>query len=131
MKSSRVLVAAATLACGALLAVAAPAAPAPTLNSAPAAQQQGRRRMSPSERAKFMVARIDKAVGLNADQKTKMEAIYEKAFTQDAAAMQSGDRSQMRSIHEQATKDAQALLTPDQLAKWPKPRGRRGGGGLV
>ncbi|MGH9474912.1 MAG: hypothetical protein ACRD1C_01130 [Terriglobales bacterium] len=126
MKSSQLLVAAATLACGAMLAMAAPAFPA---NPSAAAQMQGRQRMSPAQRAKAQVGRIDKAVTLNDDQKTKMVAIYEKAYTDMASAMQSGDRSQLRSINEQATKDAQALLTPDQLANWPKPRSRRGGGG--
>lgn len=129
MKRSQILAAAALLACGTLTVWAA--APAPLSgNSAAAAvtAQQGRRNMSPAERAKMTVARIDRAVHLTPDQKTRMEAIYEKANTQAMQAMRDGDRSQTRQIFEQATKDAQALCTPAQLANWPKPRSRRGGG---
>lgn len=128
MKRSRILMAAATLAFGTMLAWGAAPAPYTLTPTTAAMAPQGRRRMSPADRAKAQVARINKAVGLNADQQSKMEAIYEKAYTQEADAMKSGDRSQLRQINEQATKDAQALLTPDQLAKWPKARGRRGGG---
>lgn len=130
MKHSQFLAAAALLACGTLTLWAA--APAPmsgnSASAAVAAQQQGRRNMSPAERAKMTVARIDRAVHLTPDQKTRMEAVYEKANTQAMQAMRDGDRSQTRQIFEQATKDAQALCTPAQLANWPKPRSRRGGG---
>ncbi|MGH9488464.1 MAG: hypothetical protein ACRD04_12865 [Terriglobales bacterium] len=130
MKTSHLLAAAATLACGVCLSFAATPALLATPNAAPAAvTAPQRRRMSPAQRAKFMVARINKAVGLNADQQSQMEAIYEKAYTQQAQAFQNGDRAGARKIGQQATKDAQALLTSDQLAKWPKPRYGRGGGG--
>ncbi|MGN6593206.1 MAG: hypothetical protein ACTHJX_09945 [Terriglobales bacterium] len=134
MKSSRMLIAAAFVATGSLMAWAAsPVATAPSATatiSATAAPQRGQM-MSPADRAKAQVARIDKAVGpLTDDQKTKMESIYEKAYTDSAEAMKSGDREKVRSINEQATKDAQALCTPDQVAKWPAARGRRGGGGV-
>lgn len=131
MKRSPFLATAALLACGALSAWAAVPAPmpAPLASGAAAAAQQGRRNMSPAERAKMTVARIDRAVHLTPDQKTKMEAVYEKANTEAMQAMRDGDRSQTRQIFQQATKDAQALCTPAQLANWPKPRSRRGGGG--
>ncbi|MGH9412902.1 MAG: hypothetical protein ACRD0Y_04095 [Terriglobales bacterium] len=131
MKCSQFLAAAAMLACGSMMTWAATPAPlpgSPMPSAAVAAAPQARRRMSPAERAKMMVARIDRAVHLSPDQKTKMTAVYEKANTQSMQAMRSGDRSQMRSIFAKATKDAQALCTPAQLAHWPKPRSRRGGG---
>lgn len=133
MKNSRMLIAAAFVATGSLMAWAAsPKAMAPSATatvSATAPAQRGQMNMSPADRAKAQVARIDKAVGpLTDDQKTKMESIYEKAYTDSADAMKSGDREKMRSINEQATKDAQALCTPEQVAKWPAARARRGGG---
>lgn len=109
--------AAATMALGGVLAWAAP---------------RQRMQMSPESRAQAMVARVDKAVGgLNADQKTKMEAIYVKAFNDAASARQSGDYQSMRGIMTKANDDAKALLSPDQQAKFPAMmgRGRRGGGG--
>lgn len=131
MKRSQFLAAAALLACGTLTVWAA--APAPMAGNTASgtvalAAQQGRRNMSPAARAKMTVARIDRAVHLTDDQKTQMEAIYEKANTQAMQAMRDGDRSQTRQIFTQATKDAQALCTPAQLANWPKPRRRSGGG---
>lgn len=128
MKSSRILIGSATLALGTMLAWGASPAFSVQPTTATVAPQ-GRQQMSPADRAKGMVARIDKAVTLTDDQKTKMEAIYEKSYTDQAAARASGDMDSMRSIGTKATADAKALCTPDQLAKWPAGRGRRGGGG--
>lgn len=129
MKSSRILIGSAVLALGTMLAWGA----SPAISAQPATAtmaRQGRQMRSPADQAKMMTDRIDKAVTLNDDQKTKIAAIYEKAFADMADARQSGDMEKMRSIREQATKDAQALCTPDQVAKWPAMGrgGRRGGG---
>jgi hypothetical protein len=108
---------AATMALGGMLAWAAP---------------RQRMQMSPEQRAQAQVARVDKAVGgLTADQKTKMEAIYVKAFNDMAAARGNGDFQSMRGIMTKANDDAKAMLSPDQQAKFPAMmgRGRRGGGG--
>ncbi|HUX66198.1 MAG TPA: hypothetical protein VMV31_01775 [Terriglobales bacterium] len=129
MKSSRILIGSAVLALGTMLAWGA--SPATSAQPATATMaRQGRQMRSPAEMAKMMTDRIDKAVTLNDDQKAKIEAIYEKAFTDMAANRASGDMSKNREVMGQATKDAQALCTPDQVAKWPAMgRGRRGGGG--
>ena len=129
MKSSRILIGSAVLALGTMLAWGA----SPAISAQPTTAtmaRQGRQMRNPADQAKMMTERIDKAVTLNDDQKTKIEAIYEKAFTEMAANRQSGDMSKNRSVMMQATKDAQAECTPDQVAKWPTMgRGRRGGGG--
>ncbi|MGH9466800.1 MAG: hypothetical protein ACRD1Y_05540 [Terriglobales bacterium] len=80
---------------------------------------RAQQRMMPDARAKFMVARIDRAVHLSPEQKTKIEAIYEQANTQAMQALRSGDREQIQGIFAQAQKDAQALCTPAQVAHWP------------
>lgn len=123
MKSSRILIGSATLALGTMLAFAASpkvsATTAVAVNQGQAMQQQ-----SPADRAKASTERLDKAVTLTDDQKPKVQAIYEKAYT-DAAA-EGADR---RAIMTKATDDIKALLTPEQVAKMPAGRGRRGGGG--
>ena len=129
MKSSRLLIGSAVLALGTMLAWGA----SPAISAQPATATvapQGRQQRSPADSAKAMTDRIDKAVTLNDDQKTKIEAIYEKAYTDGAAARQDQDMQKYRDIMTQATKDAQAVCTPDQVAKWPAMgRGRRSGGG--
>lgn len=130
MNCSRILIGSATLALGTMLAWgAAPAVSAHSTTATVAAQ--GRQRRTPAESAKMQVARIDKAVNLTADEKTKIEAIYEKAYTDAATARQNGDMQGARDAMTKAEADAKAVCTPDQVAKWPKPmmRGRRGGGG--
>ena len=118
-KNVRLAATAAMLVLGAALAWAAP---------------RQRMQMSPANRAQMMVARVDKAVGgLSAGEKTKMEAIYEKAFQSMAAARQNGDFQSMRGIMAKANSDAKALLPAAQQAKFPSMmgRGRRGGGGAI
>ncbi len=117
MKRTGWVAAAATLALGGMLAWAAP---------------RQRMQMSPESRAKARVAQVDKAVGgLTAEQTTKMQAIYEKAFNAMATARQNGDFQSMRGIMTKANDDAKALLPPEQQAKFPAMMGgrRRGGGG--
>lgn len=128
MKTSRMFVGGAVLALGTMLAWgASPSVPAFTTATA---SVQGRQQRSPEESAKLQVARIDKAVTLTDEQKPKIEAIYVKAYQDAAKAREGGDMSQMREIMTKATKDAQAVCTPEQVAKWPTMgRGRRGGNG--
>lgn len=129
MKQSHILLGAAALALGATMTWAAPLPPEPITAQAQtqAAPSHRRRAMSPATMAKRMTTRLDREVKLTPDQKTKVEAIYEKAFTDMASARQSSEgREAMRKIHTQATNDVKALLTPEQLAKFPAPRGRRG-----
>ena len=129
MKISRILIGSATMALGTMLAWgAAPAMnPAPT-SSAPFALAQGRRQMAPADMAKMQTDRLDQAVKLTADQKTKVEAIYEKAATDSAAARQSGDMASVREINTKAQDEIKALLTPEQVKKFPAGRGGRRGG---
>lgn len=128
MKSSRILTGCAVLALGTMFAWGA--SPAVTAPATATVSAQGRQQRTPEEQAKMQVARIDKAVTLTDEQKPKIEAIYVKAYQDAAKARESGDMSQMRDIMSKATKDAQAVCTPDQVAKWPTMgRGRRGGNG--
>ncbi|MGH9395022.1 MAG: hypothetical protein ACRD1E_12685 [Terriglobales bacterium] len=127
MKSSRIVIASAAMAFGTMLAWGA--SPAVSTSATTATIAQGRQQRTPAESAKAQVDRIDKAVTLTDDQKTKIEAIYEKAYTDAAQARQDQDMQKYRDIMTQATKDAQGACTPDQVAKWPAGRGRRGGGG--
>lgn len=133
MKSSRILIGSATLALGTMLAWGATPSAVSALASGPAmAAMQGMQQMSPADRAKMMTERVDKAVTLTDDQKPKVEAIYEKAYTDMAAAREAGGDDAMansRKIGAKATEDVKALLTPEQVAKFPAGRGRRGGGG--
>jgi len=120
------MIATAAMALGTMLAWGA----SPAVSTSATATVQGRQQRTPAESAKAMVDRIDKAVTLTDDQKTKIQAIYEKAYTDGAAAREAQDMQKYRDIMTQAQKDAQAVCTPDQVAKWPAMgRGRRSGGG--
>ncbi|MGH9416606.1 MAG: hypothetical protein ACRD01_08255 [Terriglobales bacterium] len=133
MNCSRILIGSATLALGTMLAWgAAPAVTAYPSTATVAAQ--GRQRMTPAQSAKRRVTQIDKAVTLTADEKTTIETIYEKAYTDAATARQNGDMQGARDAMTKAETDAKAACTPDQVAKWPKlmmRRPRGGGGGLL
>jgi len=134
MKVSQVLIGAATLALSSMLAFGAPATAAqPTpLTPTAAAPFQGRQQMSPADRAKAMTDRLDQAVKLTADQKTQVSAIYEKAAAAEQAAFSAGGDDAManfRTIASKATADVKALLTPEQLKKFPAGRGGRRAGG--
>ncbi|HXE30242.1 MAG TPA: hypothetical protein VN515_00415 [Terriglobales bacterium] len=128
MKSSRILMGSAILAMGSMLAWGA----VPAVQPSTAVAVQGRQQRTPAEQAKASTDRLDKAVTLTDDQKPKVEAIYEKAYTDAAAARAAGGDDAMansRQIMTKAQADIKALLTPDQQAKMPAGRGRRGGGG--
>ncbi len=72
------------------------------------------------------VARIDEAVTLKADQKTKIEAIYTKVAAAIAALPQDERQAKGRELRAAANKEIRALLTPEQQAKFdamPAPAG--------
>ena len=126
MKVSRKFMGSAVLALSTMLAWGASVRPASAAYAA-----QGRGKMSAADRAKMMTNRVDRAVQLTDEQKPKVEAIYEKAASEAAAARQQGGpeaRTTIRKINQQAAADVRALLTPEQLTKFPAPGGRRRGG---
>ena len=103
---------------------------------------QGGQQRSPEERAKQQTERLSERLKLNADQKSKVEAILlAQGKSMDSlrnANGQGGDRQQMwektRPIREQADQKINAVLTEDQKKEYVKAReemrgGRRGGQG--
>jgi Spy/CpxP family protein refolding chaperone len=96
--------------------------------SAPLSAQEkkgGGRGMNPEQQ----VARIDEAVTLTADQKTKVTAILTKAQEQIQALPQEERRTKGMEIREATNKEIRALLTPDQQKKFDAmPPPARGGG---
>jgi protein CpxP len=78
-----------------------------------------------------MVSRLDEAVTLTADQKTKATEIYKKMVADMQALPQDQRREKGPEIGKTAHDDIRALLTPDQQKKFdamPQPgRGGRGG----
>ncbi len=64
------------------------------------------------------IARIDEAVALKADQKTKIEAILAKVTAAIAALPQDERQAKGRDLRAAANKEIRALLTPDQQAKF-------------
>lgn len=95
------------------------------------AQEQkkgGGRGMNPEQQ----VARIDEAVTLTADQKTKVTAILTKVQEKVAALPQEERREKGQELRTAANKEIRALLTPEQQTKFdaiPQGRGQGGGGG--
>jgi Spy/CpxP family protein refolding chaperone len=81
------------------------------------------------------VARVDAAVTLTDDQKTKVKAIYDADMKkmQDMRAAQDPDMmTKMQAMRADENKQIRALLTPDQQTKFdamPQGRGPGGGGG--
>ncbi|MEY4938324.1 MAG: hypothetical protein RIQ93_59 [Verrucomicrobiota bacterium] len=76
--------------------------------------------------AEAMVDRIDQAVTLTADQKTKITAIY----TKNMEKMREAQGQDRRAIMEAQQAEIRALLTADQQAKFDAmPQGQRGGKG--
>lgn len=78
------------------------------------------------------MARIDKAVTLTDAEKPQVKAALEARNTAIQTARegdQSEMRSKMRTAREDFTNKMKDILTPDQFAKLPQPRGRRGGAG--
>lgn len=76
------------------------------------------------------VARVDEAVTLTADQKTKVTAIFAKLAEKMQALPQEERREKGQELRTAANKEVRALLTPEQQAKFDAmPQGGRGGGG--
>ena len=79
------------------------------------------------------VERLDTAVTLTADQKTKVKAIYDADAKkmQDMMAAQDPDmRTKMQAMRADENKQIRALLTPEQQTKFDAmPQGRGPGGG--
>ncbi|HXE07839.1 MAG TPA: hypothetical protein VN612_08085 [Acidobacteriaceae bacterium] len=81
------------------------------------------------------VERLDAAVTLTADQKTKVKAIYDadQKKMEDMRTAQDPDMmTKMRAMREDENKQIRALLTPEQQTKFdamPQGRGRGGMGG--
>jgi periplasmic protein CpxP/Spy len=93
-----------------------------------AQDQKGRGRGGMNPEAQ--VARIDEAVTLTADQKTKITAIFSKMQEQMQALPQEERREKGMALREAATKEVRALLTAEQQAKFDAmPQGRGPGGG--
>lgn len=79
--------------------------------------------------AEAQIARIDEAVTLTADQKTKATAILTKVQEQVAALPQEERMSKGMELRQAANKEIRALLTPEQQTKFDAmPQGGRGGG---
>jgi protein CpxP len=80
------------------------------------------------------VARIDEAVTLTADQKTKITEIFKKSAADMQAVPQEERREKGMAIMKATHDEIRALLTPEQQTKFdamPQPgrRGQGGGGG--
>ena len=98
--------------------------------------QGGGRRMTVEERSKATVERVNTLVTLNADQKSKIEAIELDLNKQMDAKRQSiqGNREAMMSLYQEFDKvrdeKYKAVLTAEQFKKYSenKPQGRRQGG---
>ena len=77
-----------------------------------------------------MLARLDEAVTLTADQKTKVTDIYKKMADQIGALAQEDRRTKGQDIRTATNAEIRALLTPDQQKKFDAmPQGRGPGGG--
>lgn len=97
-------------------------------------QKGGRRGGGRGPSVEQQVTRMDEALTLTADQKTKITAILTKAQEDIQALPQDQRREKGMEIRQTAMKDVRALLTPEQQTKFDAmpqqgPGGRRGGGG--
>ena len=112
----------AALAVGGLLACA-------TITSA----QDAPKKKGPSVEQR--VDRMNTALNLTADQKTKVTALFEdsqkkmRELRQDTSLSQEDRRDKMRSMREAEDKKLKEILTPDQWEKWQKERPQQRGGG--
>ena len=78
-----------------------------------------------------MVARLDEAVTLTAEQKTKVTAIYQEQMAAMQAIPQDERREKMREAMAATREKIRALLTPEQAKKFDAmpAQGRGGPGG--
>jgi Spy/CpxP family protein refolding chaperone len=125
-----------------------------TPNQAGRGQNRNAQRFDPAKMVDFMVDNLDKAVTLNADQKKKVRAIYEKSFKEvpkppvaSDSAKTTTDKPNSRRERLNQTKETEnrtkemgnrmdainkeieKVLTPDQVKKFrAMPRPERGNG---
>jgi periplasmic protein CpxP/Spy len=96
------------------------------LQTAPAAQEHGAMgghamgAMSPESRLKMLTEKLN----LTEDQQTKLKPILEdestqmKALHEDTSLAPKDKRAKMKELRESSTEKINAVLTPDQQAKW-------------
>jgi len=89
-----------------------------TISQMSLAQGGGRGNQTPEQRAQQQTDKLTTALSLNADQQKSIYNANLKAAQDMQAAMQSGDRSQMKAV--QQTRDAsfKQTLTADQYKKY-------------
>jgi len=95
-------------------------------NAQDANKETGKKRggMGPEQRAEQMATRLE----LNADQKTKVQAVFETEMKKmrELRADQSASREELRpkaqAIREDSNKQLKTILTPAQFEKWEKMR---------
>ena len=111
---------------GASIASAQDQTPPPPAQKGPGGGGRGGRGMDPAT----MLARLDEAVTLTADQKTKVTDIYKKMADQMQALAPEDRRTKGQEIRTATNAEIRALLTPDQQKKFDAmPQGRGPGGG--
>ena len=108
--------------------VSAPASHA--MQNAPAAQEHGAMGgsmmgpMTPENRLKMLTEKLN----LTEDQQAKVKPILEdqskqmKAIHDDASLAPADRQAKMKEIHESSIEKMNAILTPDQQAKWKQMR---------
>ena len=96
------------------------------LQAAPPAQEHGAMgghvmgAMTPESRLKMLTEKLD----LTEDQQAKLKPILEdqstqmKALHDDTSLAPEDKRAKMKELHESSTEKINAVLTPDQQAKW-------------
>ena len=95
-----------------------------TLQAQPRHHGDKRHDMDPTKFIEMRVDRLDKELNLTAEQKTAITAIYTRQADNMRAAKERRDgserpsREQMRAKYEQAKAEVEAVLTPEQKAKF-------------
>jgi periplasmic protein CpxP/Spy len=91
------------------------------LQTAPAAQEHGAMgQMTPESRLKMLTEKLN----LTEDQQAKVKPILEdeskqmKALHDDTSLDPADRRVKMKELHDSSTEKINAILTPDQQAKW-------------
>jgi len=109
---------------GASIASAQDQTPPPQGQKGPGGGGRGGRGMDPA----MMLERLDQAVTLTADQKTKATEIYKKMAEKMQALAPEDRRTKGQDIRKETDDAIKAILTPEQQAKMPQGRGGPGGG---
>lgn len=106
------------------------APPSLAVQSAPAAQEHGAMGgsmmgpMTPENRLKMLTEKLN----LTEDQQTKVKPILEdqskqmKAIHDDTSLAPAEKQAKMKDLHESSIEKMNAILTPDQQAKWKQMR---------